>query len=88
MRDPVMEKVARTFDTSWGQHLSELIQPGMKEQSFRRDIDVDGAVVALMAQIKGIRFHAVTGKLKPSQVKRLVGQAADQAERSLVNPRE
>jgi AcrR family transcriptional regulator len=83
MRDPVMEKVTKTFDDSWRQHLSEIIRLGMKEKSFRQDIDVDAMVVALMAQIKGIGFHAVTGKLKRGQVKQLVDQAADQVVRSL-----
>jgi AcrR family transcriptional regulator len=85
MRDPIMEKVTKTFDASWRHHLSEIIQLGMREKSFRPDIDVDAVVVALMAQIKGIGFHAVTGKLKASHVKQLVHQAADQVERSLVN---
>ena len=32
MRDPVMEKVTKTFDDSWRQHLSEIIRLGISSQ--------------------------------------------------------
>jgi AcrR family transcriptional regulator len=80
LRDPVIESVVRTLDEFWRQHLTEVIGLGVKQGTFRPDIDVDAAAVALMAQIKGIGFHAMTGKLKRREVQQTVSEIARQAE--------
>jgi AcrR family transcriptional regulator len=85
MRDPAMEKVTRIFDSSWRQHLSRMIALGIEEKAFCQDIDVDAAVLSLMAQIKGIGFHAVTARLKPGEVKQAIDQVASQVEHWLKN---
>ena len=80
LRDPVIESVVRTLDEHWRQHLIEVIRLGIEEGSFRSDIDEDSAAVALMAQIKGIGFHAMTGKLKRKEIQQSVSEIARQAE--------
>jgi|SRR5579863_8899819 len=80
LRDPVMESVVTTLDRHWRRHLSEIVALGAKEGQFRKDIDADSMAVALMAQIKGIGFQALTGRLNPSDVERLILEIAHQTE--------
>jgi AcrR family transcriptional regulator len=80
LRDPVIESVVRTLDEFWRQHLIEVIGLGVKQGTFRPDIDVEAAAVALMAQIKGIGFHTMTGKLKRREVQQTVSEIARQVE--------
>jgi hypothetical protein len=60
--------------------LIAVIRLGIQEGSFRSDIDEESAAVALMAQIKGIGFHAMTGKLKRKEIEQSVFEIARQAE--------
>jgi AcrR family transcriptional regulator len=85
MRDPTMGTLVDTLDGYWRQHLSEVIRLGKSEGVFRPDIDVDSMAVALMAQMKGIGFHALVGRLKPEEVERCVAQIAAQTERWLTH---
>jgi AcrR family transcriptional regulator len=87
MRDPVMESVVKTLDGFWRQHIEEVLAQGVKEGSFRSNIDVDGTANALMAQIKGIGLHATTGRLKPAEIERSVAEIARQTEHWLTHGR-
>jgi len=44
--------------------LSSIIGRGVEQGVFRQDINVEATVTALMAQIKGIGYHATLGKRK------------------------
>jgi AcrR family transcriptional regulator len=80
LRDPELGKGMRMLDHSWQGHLSRILEDGKKEGTLRRDIDAYTAAQALMAQIKGIGFHALIDRLKPAEIEALVGQVALQAE--------
>ena len=88
LRDPLIGKVVRTLDDHWRRRLIDLIARGIQEGTFRSDIDAVRAAVALMAQIKGIGFHATTGKLKRREVDQSVAEIAKQAEYWLIRGRE
>lgn len=85
MRDPTMATLVATLDGYWRQHLSEVIRLGMAEGAFRPDIDVDSMAVALMAQIKGIGFHALVGRLTHEEVERSSAEIAAQTEHWLTH---
>jgi AcrR family transcriptional regulator len=80
LRDPVIENVVRNMDEFWRQHLTGVIRLGIEQGAFRSEIDVEAAAVAIMAQIKGIGFHALTGKLKRTEVETAVSEIARQTE--------
>lgn len=80
MRDPALASAVKIRDHFWRQHLSGILRRGIKDGAFRADVDVETAVASVMAQIKGIGFHAVTGKLKAGEVRKAVADIAGQAE--------
>ena len=80
LRDPAIGKVVRALDHLWRRHLMEVIRLGIHEGTFRSDIDVEGAAAALMAQIKGVGFHAMTGKLKRREAEQAVAEIANQVQ--------
>ena len=57
-----------------------MIRLGIQEGSFRADIDEESTAAALMAQIKGIGLHAMTGILKRKKTQQSVSEIARQAE--------
>ncbi len=79
-RDPAIEKTGRQRDDFWCRRLSGIVERGIAEGVFRSDIDPDIAVAALMAQIKGISFHATMGKRKPGEVNAIITAIAEQVE--------
>jgi AcrR family transcriptional regulator len=80
LRDPIIEKVVRTLDDHWRRHLKEVISRGIQEGAFRSDIEVGCVAVGLMAQIKGIGFHATTGKLKQREIEKSLAEIGRQVE--------
>jgi len=85
LRDPVMGATMMTLDYYWREHLAAVLHQGMMEGSFRRDIDVEAATTAWMAQIKGIGFHALTGKLNQTEVEKCVAEIALEVEHWLTH---
>jgi AcrR family transcriptional regulator len=80
LRDPIIENLVRTLDDFWRQHLIDVIELGIEEGVFRSEIDIEATAQALMAQIKGIGFHAITGKLKRKEVQQAISEIANQCE--------
>ncbi len=80
MRDPVTGNAVNMMDEHWRQHLTSVIEQGKREGIFRAGVDTETAATVLMAQIKGLGFHALTGKLKPREIERAIAEAARQAE--------
>jgi AcrR family transcriptional regulator len=80
LRDPTIEGVTAALDDDCLQHLLRIVRHGMREGTFRADLDADAAAVALVVQIKGIGFHAMTGGLDPGLIQRTVAEIARQAE--------
>ena len=68
LRDAVINKMEKRRDSFWRDHLSGIIGRGVEQGVFRQDVNVAATVTALMAQIKGIGFHAILGKPKRDEV--------------------
>ncbi len=79
-RDQTLGGVLATLQREWSRHLIEVLELGVKEGAFRPGIDVEGTATAIMAQIKGIGFHAITGRLTPDEIERAVTEIARQSE--------
>jgi AcrR family transcriptional regulator len=80
LRDPAIEKVVRALDDLWRRHLMHIIRLGIQDGTFRSGIDVVGAAAALMAQIKGIGFHSITGKLKRREAEQAIAEITNQVQ--------
>lgn len=79
-RDPVIARVTRSRDDFWRTNLTSILERGIKEGAFRSSIRVDTAVTALMAQIKGIAYHATMLKRKPGEIASLLSEVEGQVE--------
>jgi hypothetical protein len=80
LRDPVIDKIGKSRDDFWRVHLSSIIGRGVEQGVFRPNIDVEATVTALMAQIKGIGYHATLGKRKRGEVNQAIAEIAQQVE--------
>jgi hypothetical protein len=64
--------------------LSSIIDRGVEQGVFRQGIKAEATVTALMAQIKGIGYHATLGKRKREEVDQGITEIARQVEHWLV----
>lgn len=80
LRDPIIENEVRNLDRLWKQHLMQLVDQGVAEGIFRRDISSEGMAVCLISQFKGIGWHATTGRLRRKEIREVVMQIARQTE--------
>ena len=80
LRDPVLSKMEANRDSFWREHLSGIIRRGMEQRLFHAGIQVEPAVGALMAQFKGIGYHATLGKRKWREVDETIAEIARQVE--------
>lgn len=80
LRDPVIDKIGKRRDNFWRVHLSSIIERGVEQGVFRQDINVETTTTALMAQIKGIGYHATLGERKRSEVDQTIAEIARQVE--------
>lgn len=80
LRDPAINKMEAKRDGFWRQHLSSMIRRGIEQGVFRRSIRVEPTVTALMAQIKGIGYHATLGKRRRGEVDQAIAEIAQQVE--------
>jgi len=83
LRDPVIGESVRRLEEGWRWYLSDMIARGQREGVFRAEIDAQAAALALIAQCKGMGFHALTGQLSDGEIERMVGQLMGQVEASL-----
>ena len=84
LRDPAINKMEQRRDHFWFEHLSGIIRRGIEQGMFRRDIELEPAVTALMAQFKGIGYHAALGKRKGRDIDQTITEIARQVEHYLV----
>ena len=68
LRDPVIGEMEKRRDGFWWDHLSSIIRRGIKQGVFRRGTHVGSTVASLMAQFKGIAYHATLGTRKRGEV--------------------
>ena len=80
LRDPIIEKEVRNLDHLWKQHLVQLIEQGKAEGIFRTDISSESTALSLIAQFKGIGWHAITGGLRRREIRETVAEIARQTE--------
>jgi TetR/AcrR family transcriptional repressor of nem operon len=53
-------RVLRRFEKSWRNHLFDILESGMRDGTFRADLDADRTARALMAQFTGIIYQALS----------------------------
>lgn len=80
LREAGINKMEKRRDNFWREHLSGIIARGVKQRVFRQDVNVDAIVTALMAQIKGIGYHATLGKRMRDEVDQAITEIAQQVE--------
>jgi len=80
LRDPAIGEMEKRRDGFWRDHLSSIIRRGIKQGVFRRGIHVGSAVTSLMAQFKGIGYHATLGTRKRGEVDEAIAEIARQVE--------
>ncbi len=79
-RDPAIDSIGRQRDDFWQRDLRSILARGIAEGLFRKDLDVDATVLALMVQVKGIGHHAAMRKRKAGEIDRAVDEIAAQVE--------
>jgi AcrR family transcriptional regulator len=84
LRDSAINKMEQRRDHFWFEHLSGIIRRGIEQGVFRRDIELEPAVTALMAQFKGIGYHAALGKRNSREIDETITQVARQVEHYFV----
>ena len=83
LRDPAIGKMEARRDGFWQEHLSGIVRRGIKQRVFRRSTDVDSVVHALMAQFKGIGYHATLGTRKYQEMDQMISEIGRQVEHRL-----
>lgn len=84
LRDPVIGEAVRRLEEGWRWYLSDMIARGQQQRVFRGEIDAQAAAMALIAQCKGMGFHALTGQLGDGEIERMVAAVREQVEGWLV----
>lgn len=80
LREPVIRKMEKNRDNFWRDHLSGIVGRGVEQGVFRRDVNVEATVTALMAQIKGIGYDATLGNREREEVDRAITEIERQVE--------
>jgi AcrR family transcriptional regulator len=83
LRDPAIGRAEESRDGYWREHLSGIVRRGIQQGLFRRDIRVEPVVTALMAQFKGIAYHASLGNRKRRETDHAIAEIEHQVERWL-----
>jgi len=77
-RDPTLAEIFRKVDDGWYAHLVNLLERGIQRGIFRKDLDLQPCVRAIMVSLRGIVYQS---KLPRSEVDTLLSQLAAQTER-------
>ena len=80
LREPVINKMEKSRDSFWRDHLSGIVGRGIEQGVFRQNINVEATVTALMAQIKGIGYDATLGNRTREEVDRAITEIERQVE--------
>lgn len=84
LRDPDISNAEKQRDHVWREHLSGIIRRGIEQGVFRRDIELEPAVTALIAQFKGIGYDAALGKRSVREIGKTISEIARQVEHYFV----
>lgn len=68
-RDPSIARILSYLDAAWQGHLESILQDGIKEKSFRHDLDVKATAAAMMSQLRGLGYQK---SLRSSSLKKVV----------------
>lgn len=85
-RDSSIARILSYLDAAWQAHLESIFRDGIKEKSFRQDLDVKATAAAMMSQLRGLGYQK---SLKASSLKKVVALISLQIEswvRSSVTP--
>jgi AcrR family transcriptional regulator len=85
-RDAAIDRIGQQRDDFWSRRISDMIERGISEGLFRRDIHIESTTIALMAQLKGIAHHAAMRKRRPGEIDAIVSAIAAQVEHWLICP--
>ena len=80
LRDPVIGESVRRLEEGWRWYLTDMITRGQREGVFRAGIDARDAAMAVIAQCKGIGYHALTAQLSEGEIDGMVKQIRGQVE--------
>ena len=76
-RDPVIAKIFKKVDDGWRSHLVALLDRGVQQGIFRKDLNQPLCARAIMLALRGISYQS---RLPGGQLDLLVSQLADQTE--------
>ena len=84
LRDPAINRMEKNRDGLWRDHLTGMIRRGMEQGVFRRGINAEAVATALMAQFKGLGYHATLGKRNHRELDQAIAEVERQVEHWLV----
>ena len=77
LRDPKIARILQYLDQGWRGHLISIFDAGVKDKSFRADLNVESAATALMTQLRGLGFQGI---LDADKIDQLVSTMSVQTE--------
>jgi AcrR family transcriptional regulator len=84
-RDPAINSIGEQRDKFWARRVTGILERGVAQGVFRRDLDVVSTALALMTQIKGMAHHAAMGERQPGEIDAIVSTVTAQVEHWLVS---
>jgi AcrR family transcriptional regulator len=82
-RDPVIAKMFKRLDDGWYAHLEDLLQRGIEQGLFRKDLNIGPCARAIMVALRGIGYQS---RLPRREVDALLSELAAQTERWIAAP--
>ena len=76
-RDPVVAKMFRKLDDGWRVHLVALLERGVRQGIFRKNLNLPLCARTIMVALRGIGYQA---RLSPRKVDELLSELAAQTE--------
>jgi AcrR family transcriptional regulator len=77
LRDPKIARILQYLDQGWRGHLILIFDAGVKDKSFRSDLNVESAATAVMTQLRGLGFQGI---LEADKIDQLVSTISVQTE--------
>ena len=79
-RDPAIDRIGEQRDNFWERRIAGILERGIREGVFRRNLDKDVTATALMVQMKGVAHHAAMRKRKAGEIDSIISELAAQVE--------
>ena len=77
LRDPKIARILQYLDQGWRGHLISIFDAGVKDKSFRSDVNVESAATAVMTQLRGLGLQGI---LDTDKIEQLVSAMSVQTE--------